>query len=79
MWFFISIVVLLTCSSLVKSNFISQLNEVKRKIALVEGKRRALQSSFERENKENRTVFLKVRCSPKYLGIDTADIEGRVY
>ena len=27
---------------------------MKRKIALVEGKRRALQSSFERENKDNR-------------------------
>ena len=27
---------------------------MKRKIGLVEGKRRALQSSFERENKENR-------------------------
>ena len=43
-----------------KSNFVSQLNEVKRKIALVEGKRRALQSSFERENKENRTALTRL-------------------
>ena len=41
-------------------NFVRQLNEVKRKIALVEGKRRALQSSFERENKENRTALARL-------------------
>ena len=38
----------------------SQLNEVKRKIALVEGKRRALQSSFERENKKNRAALTRL-------------------
>ena len=39
-------------------NFVCwQLNEVKRKIALVEGKRRALQSSFELQNKENRAAL----------------------
>ena len=40
-------------------NFVCwQLNEVKRKIALVEGKRRALQSSFELKNKENRAALI---------------------
>ena len=38
----------------------AKLNEVKRKIALVEGKRRALQSSFERENKGNRAALAKL-------------------
>ena len=45
---------------LINGNFVRQLNEVKRKIALVEGKRRALQSSFERENKENRTALARL-------------------
>ena len=32
-----------------------KLNDVKKKIALVEGKRRALHNTYEREKKENRS------------------------
>ena len=50
-----------TLSTPIDKNIVfSQLNEVKRKIALVEGKRRALQSSFERENKGNRAALAKL-------------------
>ena len=44
---------------------------MKRKIALVEGKRRALQSSFERENKENRA---KITALDEQLEVRDLDL-----
>ena len=38
----------------------NNINEIRKKIALVEGKRRALFSSVEREKKENREKSVKL-------------------
>ena len=59
-WTFVSIQHLHFAFLLSQANVVWQLNEVKRKIALVEGKRRALQSSFERENKGNRAALTRL-------------------